>query len=140
MSNLDKAKISIEKISNCNSLIDCQNILQEILNDVGFYEHPKDLIENENYKQLINYIDDLIKIVISGPSTKNINELTTLLQNTQTDIYIYIDNFVQDDTGYETIEEYITADFKDYQDFFLNRLIKSYLFYNLEEYILKIKL
>ena len=140
MSNLDKAKISIEKISNCNSLIDCQNILQEILNDVGFYEHPKDLIENENYKLLIRYIDDLIKIVISAPSTKNINELTTLLQNTQTDIYIYLDNFVQDDTEYETIEEYIAGDFKDYQDFFLKKLIKSYLFYNLEEYILKIKL
>ena len=57
MSNLEKAKISIKKIVDCNSLIDCQDVLQQILDDVGFHDHPKDLVNNDDYNQLINYVD-----------------------------------------------------------------------------------
>ena len=134
MSDLDKAKVSVKKILDCNSLIECQEIIQEILNDVGFHDQPKDLVDNDDYIQLINYVDDLMKIVISGPSTETINELKTLLQDTQTDILTYYENLVTEDTEYETIEEYIDADFKDFHDFFLD-LVQGYLYDNIEEYL-----
>ena len=134
MSDLDKAKASVKKILDCSTLIECQDILTEILNDVGFHDQPSDLVDNDDYIQLINYVDDLIKIVTSGPSTETINELKTLLQDTQTDILTYYDNLVYDDTDYETIEEYIDADFKDFHDFFLD-LVHGYLYDNIEEYL-----
>ena len=134
MSDLDKAKASVKKILDCSTLIECQDILTEILNDVGFHDQPKDLVDNDDYIQLINYVDDLIKIVTSGPSTETINELKTLLQDTQTDILTYYENLVTEDTEYETIEEYIDADFKDFHDFFLD-LVQGYLYDNIEEYL-----
>tara|TARA_X000000368_G_scaffold386674_1_gene346797 strand:- start:293 stop:706 length:414 start_codon:yes stop_codon:yes gene_type:complete len=137
MSNLENAKLSVKKILDCNTLIDCQNNLQDILNDVGFHDQPSDLVDNDDYIQLINYIDDLMKISTSGPSTDTIDELTNLLQDTKTDIYTYLDNFVYDDTSHETIEDYIAADFKDFQDFFLD-LVKGYLYNNIEEYLNRI--
>ena len=135
MSDIKKAKISVEKILDCKTLVECQEFLQEILNDSGFHNQPKELIGNENYIQLINYIDDLMKIVISAPSIETIDELTSLLQDTQTDIYTYIDNIVYDDTSYENIEDYITGDYADFHTFFLEKLIKEYLYYNIVEYI-----
>jgi len=78
-----------------------------------------------------------MKIVISGTSTETIDELKSLLQDTQTDIFTYYDNLVYDDTDYETLEEYITSDFKDLNEFFLD-LIKGYLYNNIEEYLNKI--
>ena len=137
MSNLEKAKVSVKKIRNCNSLVECQNFLQEILNDVSFHDQPKDLADNEDYIQLMNYVNDLMKIVISGPSTETIDELKSLLQDTQTDIFTYYDNLVYDDTDYETLEEFITSDFKDLHEFFLD-LIKGYLYNNIEEYLNRI--
>tara|TARA_B100001175_G_C19354056_1_gene563803 strand:- start:69 stop:482 length:414 start_codon:yes stop_codon:yes gene_type:complete len=134
MSDLDKAKVSVKKILDCNTLIECQSVTQEILTEIGFHDQPKDLVDNDDYIQLINYVDDLMKIVTSGPSTETINELKTLLQDTQTDILTYYDNLVYDDTDYETIEEYIDADFKDFHDFFLD-LVKGYLYDNIEEYL-----
>ena len=134
MSDLDKAKASVKKILDCSTLIECQDILTEILNDVGFHDQPSDLVDNDDYIQLINYVDDLIKIVTSGPSTETINELKTLLQDTQTDILTYYENLVTEDTEYETIEEYIDADFKDFHDFFLD-LVQGYLYDNIEEYL-----
>tara|TARA_B100001093_G_scaffold438839_1_gene438447 strand:- start:1246 stop:1503 length:258 start_codon:yes stop_codon:yes gene_type:complete len=85
----------------------------------------------------MNYVNDLMKIVISGTSTETIDELKSLLQDTQTDIFTYYDNLVYDDTDYETLEEYITSDFKDLNEFFLD-LIKGYLYNNIEEYLNKI--
>ena len=134
MSDLDKAKASVKKILDCSTLIECQDILTEILNDVGFHDQPSDLVDNDDYIQLINYVDDLIKIVTSGPSTETINELKTLLQDTQTDILTYYENLVTEDTEYETIEEYIDADFKDFHDFFLDQ-VHGYLYDNIEEYL-----
>ena len=137
MSNLENAKTSVKKITSCNSLIECQDILKEILNDVGFHDQPSDLVDNDDYIQLINYVDDLMKICISGPSTDTLDELNNLLQDTKTDIYTYLDNFVYDDTSHETIEDYIAADFKDFQDFFLD-LVKGYIYNNIEEYLNRI--
>ena len=62
MSNLENAKTSVKKITSCNSLIECQDILKEILNDVGFHDQPSDLVDNDDYIQLIDYVDDLMKI------------------------------------------------------------------------------
>ena len=137
MSDLDKAKVSVKKILDCNTLIECQSVTKQILTEIGFHDQPKDLVDNDDYIQLINYIDDLMKISISGPSTDTIDELTNLLQDTKTDIYTYLDNFVYDDTSHETIEDYIAADFKDFQDFYLD-LVKGYLYNNIEEYLNRI--
>ena len=134
MSDLDKAKESVKKILDCSTLIECQSITQRILTEIGFHDQPKDLVDNDDYIQLINYVDDLMKIVTSGPSTETINELKTLLQDTQTDILTYYENLVTEDTEYETIEEYIDADFKDFHDFFLD-LVHGYLYDNIEEYL-----
>jgi hypothetical protein len=134
MSDLDKAKVSVKKILDCNTLIECQSVTKQILTEIGFHDQPKDLVDNDDYIQLINYVDDLMKIVTSGPSTETINELKTLLQDTQTDILTYYENLVTEDTEYETIEEYIDADFKDFHDFFLD-LVQGYLYDNIEEYL-----
>ena len=98
MSNLENAKVSVKKILDCNTLIECQNNLQDILNDVGFHDQPSDLVDNDDYIQLINYIDDLMKISISGPSTDNIDDLTNLLQDPKTDIYN--PNIIRSSLGY----------------------------------------
>ena len=50
-------------------------------------------------------------------------------KNTTTDVYTYLDNFVYDDTNYESVEQYISSDFKNTEDFRLH-LIKNYFLNN----------
>ena len=55
-------------------------------------------------------------------------------KNTTTDVYTYLDNFVYDDTNYESVEQYISSDFKNTEDFRLH-LIKNYFLNNLKHYL-----
>ena len=47
MSNLDKAKVSVKKILDCNTLIECQSVTKQILTEIGFHDQPKDLVDND---------------------------------------------------------------------------------------------
>ena len=63
MSELDRAKVSVKNILDWSTLIEYQSGTQKILTEIGLHDQPKDLVDNNDYIQLINYVEDLMKIV-----------------------------------------------------------------------------
>ena len=134
MSDLVKAKETIKNISTCTSLDECQQVIQEICNETGYFDRPKELENNDDYNQLINYLTDAQSILITPPSITADDLIEYCLKNTSTDVYTYLDNFVYDDTSYESLEQYISTDFKNTIEFRLH-IIKNYFLNNFENYL-----
>jgi len=136
MSDFNKAKLIIEKINNESSLKGIETIIDELSESINYFDNTKvskEILENQNYIDLCNYVQDAYLLLsIQGLNVQDF--IDKLKQESKTDIYTYLDNYVYDDTDYETIEKYIMGDFKKLDKFTLY-LLKNYLYNNLYNFL-----
>jgi len=136
MSDFNKAKLIIEKINNESSLKGIETIIDELSESINYFDNTKvskEILENQNYIDLCNYVQDsYLLLSIQGLNVQDF--IDKLKQESKTDIYTYLDNYVYDDTDYETIEKYIMGDFKKLDKFTLY-LLKNYLYNNLYNFL-----
>jgi len=136
MRDFNKAKLIIEKINNESSLKGIETIIDELSESINYFDNTKvskEILENQNYIDLCNYVQDsYLLLSIQGLNVQDF--IDKLKQESKTDIYTYLDNYVYDDTDYETIEKYIMGDFKKLDKFTLY-LLKNYLYNNLYNFL-----
>ena len=136
MSDFNKAKLIIEKINNESSLKVIETIIDELSESINYFDNTKvskEILDNQNYIDLCNYVQDAYLLLsIQGLNVQDF--IDKLKQESKTDIYTYLDNYVYDDTDYETIEKYIMGDFKKLDKFTLY-LLKNYIYNNLYNFL-----
>ena len=136
MSDFNKAKLIIEKIDNESSLKEIETIVDELSESINYFDNTKvskEILDNQNYIDLCNYVQDAYLLLsIQGLNVQDF--IDKLKQESKTDIYTYLDNYVYDDTDYETIEKYIMGDFKKLDKFTLY-LLKNYIYNNLYNFL-----
>lgn len=136
MSDFNKAKLIIEKISNESSLKGIETIIDELSESINYFDNTKvskEILDNQDYIDLCNYVQDAYLLLsIQGLNVQDF--IDKLKQESKTDIYTYLDNYVYDDTDYETIEKYIMGDFKKLDKFILY-LLKNYIYNNLYNFL-----
>lgn len=136
MSDFNKAKLIIEKISNESSLKGIENIIDDLSESINYFDNTKvskEILNNQDYIDLCNYVQDAYLLLsIQGSNVQDF--IDKLKQESKTDIYTYLDNYVYDDTDYETIEKYIMGDFKKLDKFTLY-LLKNYIYNNLYNFL-----
>ena len=121
MSDFNKAKLIIEKTNNESSLKGIEIIIDELSEGINYFDNTKvskEILDNQDYIDLCNYVQDAYLLLsIQGLNVQDF--IDKLKQESKTDIYTYLDNYVYDDTDYETIEKYIIGDFKKLDKFIL---------------------
>jgi len=136
MSDFNKAKLIIEKINNELSLKGIETIVDELSESINYFDNTKvskEILDNQNYIDLCNYVQDAYLLLsLQGLNVQDF--IDKLKQESKTDIYTYLDNYVYDDTDYETIEKYIMGDFKKLDEFTLY-LLKNYIYNNLYNFL-----
>ena len=136
MSDFNKAKLIIEKTNNESSLKGIEIIIDELSESINYFDNTKvskEILDNQNYIDLCNYVQDAYLLLsIQGLNVQDF--IDKLKQESKTDIYTYLDNYVYDDTDYETIEKYIMGDFKKLDKFILY-LLKNYIYNNLYNFL-----
>ena len=136
MSDFNKAKLIIEKTNNESSLKGIEIIIDELSESINYFDNTKvskEILDNQNYIDLCNYVQDAYLLLsIQGLNVQDF--IDKLKQESKTDIYTYLDNYVYDDTDYETIEKYIMGDFKKLDKFTLY-LLKNYIYNNLYNFL-----
>ena len=136
MSDFNKAKLIIEKINNESSLKGIETIIDELSESINYFDNTKvskEILDNQNYIDLCNYVQDAYLLLsLQGLNVQDF--IDKLKQESKTDIYTYLDNYVYDDTDYETIEKYIMGDFKKLDKFTLY-LLKNYIYNNLYNFL-----
>ena len=136
MSDFNKAKLIIEKINNESSLKGIETIIDELSESINYFDNTKvskEILDNQNYIDLCNYVQDAyLFLSLQGLNVQDF--IDKLKQESKTDIYTYLDNYVYDDTDYETIEKYIMGDFKKLDKFTLY-LLKNYIYNNLYNFL-----
>ena len=136
MSDFNKAKLIIEKINNESSLKGIETIIDELSESINYFDNTKvskEILDNQNYIDLCNYVQDAYLLLsLQGLNVQDF--IDKLKQESKTDIYTYLDNYVYDDTDYETIEKYIIGDFKKLDKFILY-LLKNYVYNNLYNFL-----
>ena len=136
MSDFNKAKLIIEKTNNESSLKGIEIIIDELSESINYFDNTKvskEILDNQDYIDLCNYVQDAYLLLsIQGLNVQDF--IDKLKQESKTDIYTYLDNYVYDDTDYETIEKYIIGDFKKLDKFTLY-LLKNYIYNNLYNFL-----
>ena len=136
MSDFNKAKLIIEKTNNESSLKGIEIIIDELSESINYFDNTKvskEILDNQDYIDLCNYVQDAYLLLsIQGLNVQDF--IDKLKQESKTDIYTYLDNYVYDDTDYETIEKYIMGDFKKLDKFTLY-LLKNYIYNNLYNFL-----
>ena len=136
MSDFNKAKLIIEKINNESSLKGIETIIDELSESINYFDNTKvskEILDNQDYIDLCNYVQDAYLLLsIQGLNVQDF--IDKLKQESKTNIYTYLDNYVYDDTDYETIEKYIMGDFKKLDKFILY-LLKNYIYNNLYNFL-----
>ena len=136
MSDFNKAKLIIEKTNNESSLKGIEIIIDELSESINYFDNTKvskEILDNQDYIDLCNYVQDAYLLLsIQGLNVQDF--IDKLKQESKTDIYTYLDNYVYDDTDYETIEKYIIGDFKKLDKFILY-LLKNYVYNNLYNFL-----
>ena len=136
MSDFNKAKLIIEKTNNESSLKGIEIIIDELSESINYFDNTKvskEILDNQDYIDLCNYVQDAYLLLsIQGLNVQDF--IDKLKQESKTNIYTYLDNYVYDDTDYETIEKYIMGDFKKLDKFILY-LLKNYIYNNLYNFL-----
>ena len=136
MSDFNKAKLIIEKTNNESSLKGIEIIIDELSESINYFDNTKvskEILDNQDYIDLCNYVQDAYLLLsIQGLNVQDF--IDKLKQESKTDIYTYLDNYVYDDPDYETIEKYIIGDFKKLDKFILY-LLKNYVYNNLYNFL-----
>lgn len=134
----NKALKTLDKLLKQTSLKVANPVINDLCDDLDYFDPPKKLKTDNNYSELTNYLEDLVLVGCCGTTSDTAAEFIEGIEDTETDLLTYLDNFVNDDTKYDTVEKYISSDFKDIHEFTFH-LIKNYFKNNLEIFIGKIE-
>ena len=100
MSDFNKAKLIIEKTNNESSLKGIEIIIDELSESINYFDNTKvskEILDNQDYIDLCNYVQDAYLLLsIQGLNVQDF--IDKLKQESKTDIYTYLDNYVYDDT------------------------------------------
>lgn len=135
--NKNAALEEIDGIKSCHSFGEVNGRLEKILEYIDYYDPPTNLSENENFVELEKYIQDLQLVTTIFPFAKNVQDFTENISETNTDLMIYLENFVYDDTEYSSVVEYISSEFDNLDEFCLH-FAKTYFSHNFQEFIRKL--
>ena len=96
MSDFNKAKLIIEKINNESSLKGIETIIDELSESINYFDNTKvskEILDNQDYIDLCNYVQDAYLLLsIQGLNVQDF--IDKLKQESKTDIYTYLDNYV----------------------------------------------
>lgn len=135
--NFNTALEEIDGFKSCSSFADIKEKLDKIIQYVDYYEPPSSLSENEDFVEVQKYIQDLQLIGVQLIFTETVEDFLDGIDYTNTDLLVYLENFVYDDTEYGTVAEYISSEFGDLDEFCLH-LSKTYFKHNFTELIKKL--
>ena len=113
----NKAFKTLDKLYKTTSLKDAQSIVRALCDNLNYYGSQKKLESDNNYLQLCDYLQDLTTVASVGNNCETAAEFIENIEDSETDLLIYLDNFVSDDTKYDSVEEFIESDFKDIKEF-----------------------
>jgi hypothetical protein len=90
-----------------------------------------DIENNPNYTRLLDYVNDAINL--SNLVSHELCDLADEIRNfeSETDLSTYLENFVYDDTEFNSIEEYLDGEFEDSEEFY-TRTTKEYFAHNID--------
>jgi hypothetical protein len=104
-----------------------------------------DLLDNEDYKQLMAYLEDAHNIVMavmianmSDSKEEKVDDFLENINDTETDLLTYLDNFVNDDTSHPDVKTYMLEDFADPSTFAIH-FFKGYFHNNFLQYLEKLR-
>jgi hypothetical protein len=138
---MDKNKTfkTLDKLYKTTSLKDAQSIVRTLCDNLNYYGSQKKLESDNNYLQLCDYLQDLTTVSSVGNKCETAAEFIENIEDSETDLLIYLDNFVSDDTKYDSVEEFIESDFKDIKEFIFY-LINNYFQNNLKYFMDKLQI
>ena len=100
-----------------------------------------DLVDNEDYKQLMAYLEDAHNIVMavmianmSDSKEEKVDDFMENIDESETDLTTYLDNFVNDDTSHPDVKTYLLEDFADLEAFAIH-FFKGYFHNNFLQYL-----
>jgi len=149
--NIDLAKAtaqanSLQEISDYEK---AKSIIQDFSETTYYYDEKDakpsaDLVDNEDYKQLMDYILDsqFVQSAVGSANRSDSKEekVDVFLENideTETDLLTYLENFVNDDTSHPDVKTYLLEDFPDPEAFAIH-LFKGYFQNNFLYYLEKL--
>jgi len=135
--NKNAALEEIDDIKSCRSFGEVKGKLDKIVRHIDYYDPPTNLSKNENFVELEKYIQDLQLIMTNLIFAETVEDFIDSMGDTNTDLMVYLDNFVHDDTGYSAVAEYISSEFHNLDEFCLH-LAKTYFNNNFTEFVRKL--
>jgi hypothetical protein len=136
---------SLEKISDYEK---AKSIIQDFSETTYYYDEKDakpsaDLVDNEDYKQLMDYILDAHFVQYAVGSTRyadtkeeKVDVFLGNIDETETDLRTFLDNFVCD-TSHPDVKTYLLEDFPDPEAFAIH-LLNGYFHNNFLHYLKKL--
>ncbi len=97
-----------------------------------------DLSDDMNCLELKKYFSDAKHVRTVGTTSSDADEFIAEISETETDLLIYLENYVNDDTEYDDICSYIDGDFEGSSEQFSLDLLKGYFQNNFLYYLDKL--
>jgi hypothetical protein len=135
MVNLEACRSILDKFQQPSNFEVHKKILEEFLAEIHFEDPSDELIDNESFQKLSEYVEDSQELM--SLVDEDIDTIAKFLRDSSTDMFTFLDNFVYDDTERDTVEEYIEEDFNSTSDFLVH-LLKGYFYTNFIYYLEKI--
>lgn len=149
--NIDLTKAT-EKANSLNEVLDyekAKSIIKDFAETTFYYDEEDakpsaDLVNNENYKQLMAYLMDAHNVMsaltianFSDERGEKVDDFMNNIDESETDLITYLDNFVYDDTPHPDVKTYLLMDFPDLETFALH-FFKGYFQNNFLYYLNKL--
>ena len=146
--NIDLTK-AINQVNSLKEISDyekAKSIIKDFSETTYYFDDKDakpsaDLVDNEDYKQLMAYLEDAHNIVMAGmianmsdSKEEKVDDFMENIDESETDLTTYLDNFVNDDTSHPDVKTYLLEDFADLEAFAIH-FFKGYFHNNFLQYL-----
>ena len=146
--NIDLTK-AINQVNSLKEISDyekAKSIIKDFSETTYYFDDKDakpsaDLVDNEDYKQLMAYLEDAHNIVMavmianmSDSKEEKVDDFMENIDESETDLTTYLDNFVNDDTSHPDVKTYLLEDFADLEAFAIH-FFKGYFHNNFLQYL-----
>ena len=149
--NIDLAKATAQanSLKEISDFEKANSIIKDFSETTFYYDEEDakpsaDLVDNEDYKQLMAYLMDahnvMSAVTIANFSDEKGEKVDDFLENideSETDLTTYLDDFVNDDTSHPDVKTYLLEDFADLEAFAIH-FFKGYFHNNFLRYLEKL--
>ena len=149
--NIDLTKTT-EQANSLKEISDyekAKSIIKDFSETTFYYDEEDakpsaDLVENEDYKQLMAYLMDAHNVIsavmianFSEEKGEKVDDFMENIDESETDLTTYLDNFVNDDTSHPDVKTYLLEEFADLETFAIH-FFKGYFHNNFIQYLEKL--